>query len=307
MATTTPGTLDLATPTSKRGSVHGAPALSRTCRLCESAETRVRFRKGGKDFLRCNACGFLWLDPLPTVDELAAHYRWTYSEGPYTVFAAADDVRSLIARERLATIRTALGDGPCLDVGASTGAFVAAARAAGIDACGIELSATAAQAARDAGLPVENARLEDFEPPSPLAAVTAFDTIEHLLDPAALLDRAHRWLAPGGVLALTLPDIGSPAARVLGKRWYFYAPKDHLHYFDRATIARLLDKHGFRIERIEPAYKPLTLGYLARQIEVFYPTLAPAGRLLRALPARWLERTIRAPVGEMLVVARRDG
>jgi SAM-dependent methyltransferase len=278
-----------------------------TCRLCGRGGGRRRFAKGGKTFLRCAGCGFLWLEPLPTAADLELHYRWTYAEGPYSVFAAAEDVRALIARERLSALADALPRGRWLDVGASTGAFVAAAREAGIDARGIELSESATRAARTAGLPVENVRLEDLDPDELFAAVTAFDTIEHLLDPAALLERARRWLAPGGLLALTLPDIGSPAARILGRWWYFYAPKDHFHYFDRHTIARLLDTHGFAVERIAPAYKPLTLEYVARQIEVFYAGLEPLARALRRLPSAWLARTVRVPVGEMLVLARRDG
>ncbi len=275
--------------------------------MCGGAQVRPRFTKGGKSFLRCSACGFVWLEPLPTRAELESHYAWTYAQGPYVVFAAADDIRRLIARDRLAALRADLGPGPCLDVGASTGAFVAEARRAGHAATGIELSAAAAEFARQAGLPVRQARIEDFEPEEPLAAVTAFDTIEHLLDPAVLLDRARGWLTPGGLLAMTLPDIGSAAARVLGRRWYFYAPRDHFHYFDRHTIARLLRGHGFRVERIEPATKPLTLDYVARQIEVFYPPLSPLAALLRRLPGALRGRPMRIPVGEMLVVARRDG
>lgn len=285
----------------------GSGADRGRCRVCGGGEARERFVKGGKRFLACAGCGFVWLDPLPTVEELAAHYAWTYSEGPYTVFASAEDVRGLIARDRLAALRGSLPYGPCLDVGASTGAFVAAARAAGHDASGIELSQTAALAARAAGLPVEHARLEEFEPRAALAAVTAFDTIEHLLEPAVLLERARRWLLPDGLLALTLPDIGSFAARALGKQWYFYAPRDHFHYFDRKTIALFLAAHGFAVERVETATKPLTLAYLARQIEVFYPPLAGAAGVLRRLPSAWLGQPIRIPVGEMLVVARRHG
>ncbi|HZR82449.1 MAG TPA: class I SAM-dependent methyltransferase [Candidatus Binatia bacterium] len=282
-------------------------SLLAPCRVCGGADRRLLFRKGGRDFQRCTGCGFVWLEPLPTVDELERHYAWTYTEGPYTVFAAADDIRALIARERLAALAGAMPGGPWLDVGASTGAFVAAARAAGHDARGIELSEAASAAARAAGLPVERARLEEWDPPAPLAAVTAFDTIEHLLDPAALPERARRWLIPGGTLVLTLPDVASGAARFLGKRWYFYAPNDHFHYFDRRTIARFLARHGFRVERVARATKPLTLAYVSRQIEVFYPPLAAVGHALRRLPESWLSRTLRVPVGEMLVIARRDG
>jgi SAM-dependent methyltransferase len=275
--------------------------------VCAAAEARPRFEKGGKSFLRCARCGFVWLEPLPSLEELQKHYAWTYEEGPYQVFAAADGIRRLIARDRLSALRGSIGAGPCLDVGASTGAFVAAAREAGLEAEGIELSARAVEIARQAGLPVQRARLEEFEPRAPLHTVTAFDTIEHLLEPAVLLERARAWLVSGGVLAMTLPDIGSAAARLLGKRWYFYAPLDHFHYFDRHTIARLLAGHGFSVERVEPATKPLTLDYVAQQIEVFYPPLKPASGILRLLPAGLRGRPLRIPVGEMLVVARRDG
>jgi hypothetical protein len=122
-----------------------------------------------------------------------------------------------------------------------------------------------------------------------------------------LLERAHAWLQPGGALALTLPDIGSAAARLLGKWWYFYAPLDHFHYWDRHTISRFLTRNGFRVERVARATKPLTIGYVARQLGVFYgPLGVPASVLLR-LPGAVRDRPIPIPVGEMLVVARRDG
>ncbi len=280
---------------------------STTCLVCGGTDARPRFAKGGKTFYRCRACTFVWLAPLPTPAELDAHYAWTYTQGPYTVFAAADDVRTLIARDRLATLRPLLGDGPCLDVGASTGAFVAAARDAGVAAEGIELSEAAVAAAQRAGLPVTVARIEDFAPPTPYRAVTAFDVIEHLLDPRVLLERARTWLQPGGALALTLPDIGSAAARLLGKWWYFYAPLDHFHYWDRHTISRFLTRNGFRVERVARATKPLTVGYVARQLGVFYGPLGVPARVLLRLPGAVRDRPIPIPVGEMLVVARRDG
>ena len=39
---------------------------------------------------------------------------------------------------------------------------------------------------------------------------------------------------------LTLPDVGSIYPRLLmGRRWFYYLPSDHLYYFDRRTITRL--------------------------------------------------------------------
>lgn len=277
------------------------------CRVCGTHGARVRFRKGGKAFFRCATCGFVWLEPLPTPAELDAHYRWTYEEGPYTVFASAEEIRLLIARDRLAAVADVGNGGPWLDVGASTGAFVAVARAAGLDAEGIELSPQAVAAAQQAGRPVRVARLEDFAPGRRYRLVTAFDVLEHLLEPALLLERARAWLLPGGALALTVPDVASAAARLLGRAWYFYAPRDHFHYFDRRTITRFLGSHGFDVAPIVRATKPLTAGYIARQVEVFYPGLRAVAALLRRLPAGLRSRPLRLPLGEILVVARPHG
>ena len=59
------------------------------------------------------------------------------------------------------------------------------------------------------------------------------DVLEHLTARQRALDRVGELLAPGGVLALELPDAGSRVARMLGKRWWSVIPT-HIHYFTRA-------------------------------------------------------------------------
>src|SRR2546426_10995694 len=75
-------------------------AAESACRVCGGRAARLQFEKGGKRFVRCAECGFMWLEPLPSPDELEAHYAWTYAAGPYAVFAGAHDVRQLVARPR---------------------------------------------------------------------------------------------------------------------------------------------------------------------------------------------------------------
>ncbi len=41
-------------------------------------------------------------------------------------------------------------------------------------------------------------------------------------------------------------------ARVRGRRWRLYHPPQHLHYFSRDTLSRLLRRHG--LEPIDVAY-----------------------------------------------------
>src|SRR5436309_7133506 len=175
-----------------------------------------------------------------------------------------------------------------------------------MDAEGLDVSPGAVAIARRRG-PAHLARVEDFEPAAPYDTITAFDVVEHLLDPSAFLERLHRWLAPGGTLVVTLPDVGSIYPRLLmGRWWFYYLPSDHLYYFDRRTISRLLRERGFSILRVMPAYKPLTLAYIVPQLRIFNPLLGRvAGLLACAVPRRLITRPWRCYIGEMMAVGVR--
>jgi 2-polyprenyl-3-methyl-5-hydroxy-6-metoxy-1,4-benzoquinol methylase len=279
--------------------------MSLPCLLGCQADTRRLFVKGGKTFMRCTACGLEWLEPMPTPGEASRYYAESYREGLYTAYAKADEIRTLIARHRLAVVQSVARPGRWLDVGCGTGHFVTAAVGAGIDAEGLDVSPAAVAAARARGLTAHVSRVEEFAPSVPYDAITAFDVIEHTLDPGLFLDRLRTWLAPGGTLVMTLPDVTSIYPRLLMRRhWFYYAPSDHLYYFGPRTLTRLLEQHGFTARRIMRAYKPMTLRYIVGQLELFNPVL---GRILRpltgALPRQLLTRPWRCYLGEMTAVA----
>jgi 2-polyprenyl-3-methyl-5-hydroxy-6-metoxy-1,4-benzoquinol methylase len=275
------------------------------CALCGGDRAIPLFEKGGFAFVRCDACGLVSLDPLPTPAALAAHHEASYREGAYTGFAAADDVRTAIAEDRLARLRPLAAAGRWLDVGCSTGAFVAAAARAGLAAEGLEVSAAAVETARARGITVHHGAVEAFAPDAPLAVVTAFDVIEHLPDPVGFARRVRPWLGGDGLLALTLPNVASVAARVMGRHWFYYAAPDHVHYFTPATIRRLLAQAGFAQVMVHGASKPLTLDYASEQLARMTPVLAPLARTLQAVAPRALRsRLLPVPIGEMLVTAR---
>jgi len=101
--------------------------------------------------------------------------------------------------------------------------------------------------------------------------------------------------------------VGSIYPRLLmGRRWFYYLPSDHLYYFDRRTITRLLRERGFSILQVMPAYKPLTLAYIVPQLRIFNPLLgAVAGLLTRAVPGRFITRPWRCYIGEMMAIGVR--
>ena len=190
--------------------------------------------------VRCAACG-----SAATVGVAAdLHASGAYQPGAPRGAALAAPLLRAFDRGRLALLRAALPPpARLLDAGAGRGRFVAAARAAGYDACGIEPSPRASAAH------VEPVAIED----APFAAgsfdaVTLWHVAEHLDDPGAALARIGRWLRPGGVLLLGVPNLGSLQARIGGPRWYHLDVPRHRVHFTVAGARALLARSGFAVE-----------------------------------------------------------
>jgi len=287
----------------------GRDVVSSSCALCGGRPSSPLFSKGGRDFLECAACGLVWVDPQPTRAELDHHYESSYRDGGYSMFSDAEEIRRGIAEYRLDAIRGFARVGRWLDVGCSGGEFLEAAKRAGIQAEGLDLSEEAVLRACARGLTAHHSRVEDFAPERHYDTVTGFDVIEHTVDPRAFVRRCREWLVPDGSFVLTLPDVDSIYPRLLMRRhWFYYAPNEHLFYFNSQTITRLLDQEGFAVERVSRTCKPLTLSYGVQSLSLFNKTLGKlATRMVSALPRRLASRTWTLYVGEMMVRARRTG
>lgn len=279
-------------------------ASGEACVVCGEVRADLLFVKRGWPHVRCRGCGLVALRPKPTAAQLAAHHDASYAEGQYAEYAAAVKLREAIARDRLRRLRPLAPAGPWLDVGAGTGAFVAAALESGVEAEGIELSTVAIEHARTRGLPIRRESIESFRPTRRYAVVTALDVLEHLPEPVAFLQAARDWLLPGGLLGLTMPDPSRPLPRVLGRRWFYYVVPDHLYQFTAATVRPLLARAGFVDVRVRPVTKPMTIAYTAVQAEHMAPFLRPVAWIARVLPPRLRDQPLPVPLGEMLVTAR---
>ncbi len=276
------------------------------CPVCENRRFHKRFTKKGRDFWRCLECGLEMQYPLPTLDELRGYYDGSYRQGMYKAFADAAEIKHLTAQQRLKRLLPLMPPGRWLDVGCSVGRFVEAARRAGIEADGIDLSEVAVAEARRRALPVFCATIEDFRSDRPYDAVVGFDVLEHVRDPLEFLRAARRLLVPGGTVCIGVPNLGSLIAKVMGRRWYFYIPEEHLHFFNPATLRRLLSRAGFEVRHCGPAFKTLTYEYSLIQFREYNPLLY---RLLSAvswlLPRAALRMPIELPIGEIVVTAAR--
>ena len=130
--------------------------------------------------------------------------------------------------------------GKLLDVGAATGFFVRLAENAGFSGMGIEISDHAASQGRSKGLKIQTGTLSSVA--GTFDCITMLDLIEHVPNPRAEITKAAELLREGGVLVINTPDAGSMFARVMGKRWHLICPPEHLYYFNRRNMKRLLEE-----------------------------------------------------------------
>jgi hypothetical protein len=79
-------------------------------------------------------------------------------------------------------------------------------------------------------------------------------------------------LRPGGLLSLITPDQSSLLARVSGRRWVeYHKPHEHLYFFSRRLMRRLLERAGFEVVRIGTAGKHVEVGFALDRLAGMHP------------------------------------
>ncbi len=226
------------------------------CPLCAGENFEALFEKHGEPFVRCRACSLVLINPRPPPATIRAGYDAAYSAG--YVAKAAKKLRR--AERRVRRLKRAYRlDGRWLDVGCSAGFVVKAAAAAGFEAYGIDIeSAGIDYGRRTLGLSHLHEGLlhEARYPDDYFKAISAYDVIEHVPDLNQFVAELKRILHADGVLDIGTPDIGHWRVPRTLAQWNEIKPSEHLYYFDRGTLGRLLTKHGLKVDRVRPALKP---------------------------------------------------
>jgi SAM-dependent methyltransferase len=216
------------------------PTLGDRCPVCGSRGATLTPTTGG--LVACGECGHvhrLGLE-VPTNE--------VFESDEYVSWRAASVEHRRIAEARVdRVVRRADRPGRSLEIGCSAGEAVAALAARGWDAYGLDLSALAIGAGRDAhpetNLGVGRAPADaDF--PDRYDLVLAFHVVEHVPDLATLAHDVRSWLEPGGWFAVRVPNWASWSRLASGERWPCLMP-EHVHQFTPTSMRRLLEDNGF--------------------------------------------------------------
>lgn len=144
----------------------------------------------------------------------------------YVGYADTDQGRAITAA-RVEMVRRHAGDVSLCDVGIGCGSFVEAwPRAVGFD-----VNAVGIAWLKERGL-YRDPWVEQFD------ALTFWDALEHIADPAPLLANASEWVF---VSVPVVPGNGPPSPD-----WKHYRPTEHCWYWTHEGLICWMEEHGFR-------------------------------------------------------------
>lgn len=269
-----------------------------TCYLCKKS-IRPFLHKNGYDVYACPSCG---LKATKLTTPYAQFIKEFYTQGYFTGIASAGAYSNYAADKpfitrtmgKFITMLAAIRPPPLrlLDVGCAYGYFVELALSAGYDAYGIDPSAHAVARAKlrlNGRIQKETIGSVKF-PNKRFDVITMLDVVEHLADPRTDLRKVASLLADDGRILIATGDTESRAAKLLGRRWTFYIPPQHLYFFNKSTMTKLLDQSGLEPTQWFRVGKWLSLQYVfhlarttgeSRLAQWLYPLIEalPLGRI----------------------------
>lgn len=209
---------------------------------------------------RCRCCDFIYPSPEPRPGNLQDHYGIAPED--YWV-PAYFEVGNDVFGSQISVTKTLLDFEPgmrAIDVGTGLGKGFAALASAGFDVWGIEPSETFhAKAIEQLGVSADRLRLKSVESADfddNVFDFVNFDAVlEHLYDPASKIERAMKWLRPGGICYAEVPSsnhlIANLINHALALRGTSYVTHTspmhspfHIHEFSLNTFVRHAQRCG---------------------------------------------------------------
>jgi 2-polyprenyl-3-methyl-5-hydroxy-6-metoxy-1,4-benzoquinol methylase len=226
------------------------------CEVCGNRDNSsfiCLYTKEKYSVAQCSTCAFIFIPPYYRRKIVYADYK----SAEVTAAVRVGNSRLKIERHRLRMqfIRKYIRKGHLFDLGAGWGHFLLAARESGFEISGIEIAGQPYRyCAEELKLPVTH---EDFflmSEDQKFDCITLWDVLEHIDAADQFVAKCSRMIKSGGYLFLQVPQIDSLIAKLHKDKWKMMG-LDHVNYFSRKTIRRLLEKNNFEVRAVKSSFE----------------------------------------------------
>jgi SAM-dependent methyltransferase len=198
---------------------------------------RSQRESGHYDLLRCYSCLHTWLNNRPTPEEMGYYYSSEY----HRAVGHAGETSPRRWERQLQVISQYKTAGSILDIGCSSGGFLAYLKGGSWKLYGIEASLPTAERARvlTGGEIFAGDVIDATFPPGSFDVITSSDVMEHLYEPGDVFRKVYNWLKPGGIFYVFVPNIMSWEAEMFRTYWYGLDLPRHLHHYSVNSLTAL--------------------------------------------------------------------
>ncbi|MDA2916094.1 class I SAM-dependent methyltransferase [Nitrospinae bacterium AH_259_B05_G02_I21] len=223
------------------------------CPLCKDDEALPHLKVDMMTYVACCTCGLVYQRPrlAPWAHQAVNRLdppRWRAEwEAHHQEMATSFQRESFEAMEPY--LRSRVLAGRCLDLGCGTGYLAALLEQAGYTVEGLEAEPNAAEVARrNISGRVRCGMVEQEQyPPSTFDAIIMHESLYHFYDPLAVVQRAHTWLKPEGLLVVFTMNIEGLTLRRVPRLGLGVYSLSIPVLFGRQTLETMLDRGGFRV------------------------------------------------------------
>lgn len=230
--------------------------MNKPCPVCGKSDYTVVYEISEFKLQSCNECKLIIKTFGRAVDRQKSQ---ALQDLVYTDLKRVDDLkrRKRLAHKRLMLLTNFIQKGNLLEIGCATGEFQEAAVIYGFDTYGIDSSEKYARYAQEKGLQVKHCRLEDVDfKVKQFDVIVMFHLFEHIENPNTFLQQVRNYLSDQGLLMIIVPNLQALTDKLFGFKYPGFHQKDHLFFYKKSTLSRILINNGFKVIKVQSQEDP---------------------------------------------------
>jgi 2-polyprenyl-3-methyl-5-hydroxy-6-metoxy-1,4-benzoquinol methylase len=168
---------------------------------------------------KCTDCGLIYSSPMPIPNDIQDHYGAppdSYWHSEFLKYTGDIFAKEIFETKELLPFSPGM---KALDIGAGLGKIIKELQYSGFDAYGLEPSIPFYENAIKSGIcekRLKLAKVEDTDyPENEFDFITFGAVFEHLYHPAQVLEKALKWLNPGGIIFIDVPNSNHLMAKII--------------------------------------------------------------------------------------------